>query len=151
MRTLARPSDRAEILRRLRTLRPERAARWGRMSAPQMICHLADSFRMAIGERSVAIHTSALKRTLLKWIVLYVPAPWPPGIDTSPEIDQERGGTKPVEFAADLARVEGLLETFTACGTLGGQDHPVFGAMSEPEWLRWGWLHTDHHLRQFGA
>ena len=27
--------------------------------------------------------------------------------------------------------------------------HPAFGAMSAREWLRWGWLHADHHLRQF--
>ena len=29
--------------------------------------------------------------------------------------------------------------------------HPFFGAMSPNQWLRWGYLHTDHHLRQFGA
>jgi hypothetical protein len=29
--------------------------------------------------------------------------------------------------------------------------HPVFGAMSDSAWRRWGYLHTDHHLRQFGA
>jgi hypothetical protein len=29
--------------------------------------------------------------------------------------------------------------------------HPIFGAMSERAWLRWGYLHMDHHLRQFGV
>jgi len=28
--------------------------------------------------------------------------------------------------------------------------HPIFGRMSLWEWQRWGYLHTDHHLRQFG-
>jgi hypothetical protein len=28
--------------------------------------------------------------------------------------------------------------------------HPMFGAMTTLEWMRWGYLHTDHHLRQFG-
>jgi hypothetical protein len=26
----------------------------------------------------------------------------------------------------------------------------MFGAMTRGDWLRWGWLHMDHHLRQFG-
>jgi hypothetical protein len=29
--------------------------------------------------------------------------------------------------------------------------HPIFGRMSEAAWMRWAYLHTDHHLRQFGA
>ncbi len=29
--------------------------------------------------------------------------------------------------------------------------HPVFGELSEWEWMRWGYLHADHHLRQFGT
>jgi hypothetical protein len=33
MRTLARPDDLAELLRRLQTVRPDSAARLGRMSA----------------------------------------------------------------------------------------------------------------------
>jgi hypothetical protein len=61
-------------------------------------------------------------------------------------------GTRPVDFAADLAEVEALLEVVTAPGrSLDRPPHPVFGPMSEAEWLRLGYLHTDHHLRQFGA
>jgi hypothetical protein len=30
-------------------------------------------------------------------------------------------------------------------------DHAIFGSMSEADWMRWGYLHMDHHLRQFGA
>jgi hypothetical protein len=28
--------------------------------------------------------------------------------------------------------------------------HPMFKKMSEGQWMRWGYLHMDHHLRQFG-
>jgi hypothetical protein len=28
--------------------------------------------------------------------------------------------------------------------------HPMSKEMSERDWMRWGYLHTDHHLRQFG-
>jgi hypothetical protein len=152
MRTLAQQRDKAEILDRLRQVRPDSVRRWGRMSAHQMICHLADSFRMVTGQKTVRLDTSLLKRTIVKWIALYAPLHWPAGIRTSPEIDQERGGTRPVEFAADVAQVEALLELFTApTRSLDRRCHPTFGTLSDAVWLRWGYLHMDHHLRQFGA
>ncbi len=152
MKTLARARDQAEILRRLRTVRPDSVRRWGRMSAHQMVCHLADAFAMALGERPVKPTTGFLRRTAVKWSALYLPLPWPPGIRTSPETDQEQGGTRPLDFAEDLARACALLELVTApSGRLDRTPHPMFGAMSEAAWLRWGYLHADHHLRQFGA
>jgi hypothetical protein len=150
MKTLARQRDKAEILGRLRTIRPESARRWGRMSAHQMVCHLADSFRMALGKPME--ETGGLyQRTVVKWIALYSPLPWPPGLVTSPEIDQEGAGTRPVGFAEDVAQIEELLERVTAPTRALAQRHPVFGSMSDAAWLRWGYLHTSHHLRQFGA
>jgi hypothetical protein len=123
------------------------------MSAHQMICHLSDSFAMAMGHKPVSHATSLLQRTIVKWVALYLPLRWPGGrILTRPEIDQELGGTRPVDFAADVAQVEALMEVFTApTRTFEWPWHPIFGRMSEGDWLRWGYLHTDHHLRQFGA
>jgi hypothetical protein len=152
VKTLARPRDKAAILRRLRSVRPERVHRWGRMSAHQMICHLGDSMRMALGEKPVSEATNVLQRTIVKWIALYLPVPWPAGISTRPEIDQQMGGTRPVDFAADVAQLEELLERVTAQPQkLDGQSHPIFGRMSQAAWLRWGYAHMDHHFRQFGA
>src|SRR4029434_2647554 len=113
MKTLARQRDKAEILQRLRDVRPESVRRWGRMSAHQMVCHLNDSFRMATGEKPVSHATGLPQRTIVKWIALYLPLPWPAGIFTRPEIDQELGGTRPVNFAADVAQLEALLELIT--------------------------------------
>jgi hypothetical protein len=28
--------------------------------------------------------------------------------------------------------------------------HSIFGSMTNQDWMRWGYLHADHHLRQFG-
>jgi len=108
---------------------------------------------MATGEKAVSPATSVLHRTVVKWVALYAPLRWWPGIVTRPEIDQEAGGTRPVGFAEDVAQLEVLVEIVSAAppGTLDGQRHPIFGRMSQAAWLRWGYLHTDHHLRQFGA
>jgi prephenate dehydrogenase len=37
-----------------------------------------------------------------------------------------------------------------AKGTHYAPSHPMFGPMSPEDWMRWGYLHADHHLRQFG-
>jgi hypothetical protein len=85
-------------------------------------------------------------------VVLYVPLRWPSGIVTRPEIDQLLGGTKPTDFTADVAQLEELVELVTAeTRSLVWALHPIFGRMSDAAWLRWGYLHMDHHLRQFGA
>jgi hypothetical protein len=152
MKTLARARDKAEVLRRMRELREQSAARWGRMSAHQMVCHLCDAYRMATGQKLVRPSTGLLQQTILRWVALYAPMAWPAGIHTSPEIDQERGGTRPVEFAADVKEVEALVELMTSQPErVRGQVHPIFGRMSQSAWLRWAYLHIDHHLRQFGA
>jgi hypothetical protein len=152
MKTLARQGDKAELLARLKAVRPDSVGRWGRMSAHQMICHLSDAFRMGIGQKPVSRVDGLLHRTMLKWVVLYLPVSWPSGILTRPEIDQELGGTRPVDFASDVAGLESLLELITAQPrNVDWQSHPIFGSMSEAGWLRWGYLHVDHHLRQFGA
>ena len=150
MKTLARPDHLDEILSRLRTVRLHHVARWGRMSAHQMICHLADALHVANGERTVTPATGMVQRTIIKWIALYAPVRWPAGIPTPVEIDQEVGGTRPQEFAVDVARVESLLRRFAEERRATRPAHPVFGPMSRRAWLRWGYLHADHHFRQFG-
>ena len=152
MKSLARESDQAELFARLKLVRPDSARRWGRMSVHQMVCHLADTFRMALGHKAATAPCGLLQRTAVKWIALYAPLRWPPGITTSPELDQLGViATPPTDFAADLAEVEALMRLMLAETRSLTLPHPVFGPMSEAAWLRWGYLHTDHHLRQFGA
>jgi hypothetical protein len=152
MKSLSRQRDRDEIRRRLREVRPHSVRRWGRMSAHQMVCHLSDSFLTVTGQKPVSHATSLLHRTVVKWIALYLPLRWRAGIRTRPEVDQEVGGTRPGDFAADVAQLEALLELITTPEPAPDwQLHPIFGRMSEAAWLRWAYLHMDHHLRQFGA
>jgi hypothetical protein len=141
-----------EVLARLEALRPESVPRWGRMSAHQAVCHLADAFRFAVGRKPAHAAPGLVGRTVVKWIALYAPVRWARGIATTPEVDSERGGTRPAAFAADLADLAELVElAATTPGLVDGRAHPIFGRMSRAEWLRWGYLHADHHLRQFGA
>lgn len=152
MKSLARDQDRVEILRRLTTVGPDTTRLWGRMSAHQMICHLSDSFLAVTGQRPASRASGPLQRTLIKWIALYAPLQWPHGVATRPEVDQESGGTPPWNFAADVTKLEMLVVLITTrqeC--FDGQEHPIFGSMSNTDWMRWAYLHMDHHLRQFGC
>ncbi len=152
MQSLADPQLTQSILDRLAKVRPDRPARWGRMSAPQMVCHLADSFRGTMGEKPVSPASGLFQRTVMKWFALYVPLRWPKGVPTRPEMDQFAGGTSPVEFECDREELIGITRRFCAPDrALEGQSHPLFGAMSREEWMRWAYLHMDHHLRQFGV
>ena len=151
MKTMARAQDKEEIVRRLRTIRADSGRRWGRMSAHQMICHLSDSFLAVTGQRDVSPASGLLQSTLIKWIALYAPLKWPRGVPTRPEVDQEVGGTKPSHFAADVTQLEMLVELITTRKGCFGPTHPIFGNMSNTDWMRWAYLHMDHHLRQFGC
>ena len=151
-KSLSNQQDRATVLERLRQVRPDSARQWGRMTPHQMICHLNDSFKMAMGLRPADAIGNALQRTVIKWIALSAPLPWPKGFRTRPEADQEQGGTRPVEFAADRQELETLVARFTADKKdFSWARHPIFGELTELEWMRWGYLHMDHHLRQFGV
>ena len=151
MKTMARAQDKEEIVRRLRTIRADSGRRWGRMSAHQMICHLSDSFLAVTGQRDVSPASGLLQSTVIKWIALYAPLKWPRGVPTRPEVDQEVGGTKPSHFAADVTQLEMLVELITTRKGCFGPTHPIFGNMSNTDWMRWAYLHMDHHLRQFGC
>ena len=149
MRTLQNVRDRSEVLDRLANVRSDAQPRWGTMSAHQMICHLSDSLRAALGEKYISPSTSLLKRAILKPLALWVPVPWPHGFKTRPEMDQQQGGTPPVDFASDLEILRNLLKRF--CTRKGDfAPHAMFGQMSKPERMRYAYLHFDHHLRQFG-
>jgi hypothetical protein len=156
LKTLARERDKAEILHRLCALRHDSGSRWGRMSAHQMVCHLSDGYRLLTGARPMQISAGPRPRPvgrLAKWIALYAPIRWPSGIMTTPELNQEIGGTRPAAFEADLAELAALLDQITIDqpGRFAGLRHPILGRMSGSAWLRWAYLHADHHFRQFGV
>jgi hypothetical protein len=151
MKSLDIPADRTEIIDRLDKLDKQSQRRWGKMTPQQMICHLSDSFKAAIGEKYVSPGGNILHRTLFKWIALRVPLRWPKGVATRPEMDQEAGGTPPAQVEADMRELKRVVERFIkAERDFEWARHPLFGEMSEEEWYRWGYLHLDHHLRQFG-
>jgi hypothetical protein len=114
-----------------------------------MLCHVNDSYLACMGERKVSPATGVFQQTIMKWVALRVPLPWPHGVATRPEVEQGVGGTPPAKFEGDRAQLLATVKRFAA-RDCKFSPHPIFGAMSADDWMRWGYLHADHHLRQFG-
>ena len=150
MKTLAQPGDKQEMLKRVAALRADSARKWGKMTCHQMICHLSDSFLIGLGEKRASPVKLPIPRAMARFVALYVPLQWPKGIATRPEVEQGIGGTAPADFLGDRKRLVRAIEKFTATQEFSSVAHPMFGEMPAKDWLRWGYLHSDHHLRQFG-
>lgn len=155
MKSLSRPEQKQELLSRIQRVQPASERLWGKMSSHQMICHLADGYRLYMGEISgEPIAASALIKGIIRTAALYMPIPWPRGvIPTLPSIDQAAGyGTSPAEFTNDVRVLCKLLEQFTQLpSNYVWNQHPGLGKLSYSQWMRLGYLHADHHLRQFGT
>jgi Protein of unknown function (DUF1569) len=151
MKTLLAAEDRRSIAERIGKLTPQDRRRWGKMKVDEMVCHLIDSYAFALSEKETSVAaTGPVRRKMEKWIALKCPTKWPKGIRTRPELEQGVGGTPPSEFDQDRTRLLAIFERFCEAPPNADHSHPTFGALSREEWMRWGWLHTDHHLRQFG-
>jgi hypothetical protein len=152
MKSLSEPACRQELLARLALVGPDTPGRWGKMNASQMICHLNDCFLGVMGDRPMEVPGGFSFWPLLKWLSLYAPMKWPKGVPTRPEFDQHAGGgTPPAQFDLDKRNLLQSMEKFAGQPrSFTFRPHPMFKEMSEADWMRWGYLHVDHHLRQFG-
>ncbi len=152
MKTLSDPACKREILARLANIVPDTPRLWGKMNASQMICHASDALLGVMGDKPMELPRGLNLWPLTKSFVLYAPFKWPQGVPTRPEMDQQLGGTPPTQFENDMRTLLAALDKFTAQPRdFQFRPHPMFRQMSEKDWMRWGYLHTDHHLRQFGA
>jgi hypothetical protein len=151
VKTWFRDGDRAALLARIDRLSPESTARWGRMTAREMVCHLADLVRVALREKRCEPLGLPLSWPGISSLVVWV-LPWPRGVPTAPELNPKQGMTAPSEFERDRKELLALLQRFSEYpvdAEFGPS--PAFGRMRRPSWGRFMWRHVDHHLRQFGV
>jgi hypothetical protein len=64
-------------------------------------------------------------------------------------MEQGKGGTPPTDFEYDRAVLLEALDRFCRTEGTHAAANPILGPMTRDEWMRWGYLHADHHLRQF--
>jgi hypothetical protein len=147
MKSAFNPGDRRDLVERLMRLRPDARAVWGRMTAPQMVTHLADSLYMAFGELPVTPKRLPIRYPPLKQLLVYF-IPIPKGVPTAPELIARTPG----DWQAGVTELRTLLERFaTRTAKDAWPDHPAFGRLTPKQWGVLAYRHTDHHLRQFGV
>ncbi|MBT8462018.1 MAG: hypothetical protein KJO44_05790 [Gemmatimonadetes bacterium] len=146
MRTLFNPQHRAQLIGRLDRLTPDRAPKWGRMTAHQVVCHLATALRLPLSGECPREPAGFMARPPFNWLVIYV-LPWPKESASKPELFD----FEVARWEADLEDLRRLIEEF------GGREpkrpwpaNVVFGRISGTTWGVLQHRHIDHHLRQFG-
>jgi hypothetical protein len=147
MKTIWNEADRRALQDRLQRLNAGTPGRWGKMTAPQMVTHLADALRMALGDLPCEPKRVPLRYPPLKQLVVYW-LPWPEGAPTAPELISRA----PASWATEVADVVNLLERVARQPRdVRFPEHPAFGRLSRRAWGVLVHRHTDHHLRQFGV
>lgn len=139
---------RRELLERLSRLTADALPRWGRMNAVQMLTHVNDQFRMALGDLPTVPKRVPIRHFPLNNLAAYV-LPWPKSSPTAPELlARIDHSTWPVE----VDTFDRLLRRFaTRPEGAPWPVHPAFGRLSRSGWALLGYRHTDHHFRQFGV
>ena len=148
MKSLASTEVLSETRGRLLSVRADDRARWGKMNATQMMRHLNCAYEVALGERSVG-PLKGPPPAVLKFLALRSGIRWGKNMQTTPELVRVIAEPSDVAFDAFVGVTVERMEA-VAGGRRWAVSHPMFGAMSAADWMRWGYLHADHHLRQFG-
>jgi hypothetical protein len=117
------------------------------MTAAQMLAHLADPLKAAMGSKKVAVKSSAFSNPIVRTLIIYC-MPWPKGAPTAPEFIHAHEE----HFGENLTALHRTIEEFVASGdSARRRPHPAFGQLSGRAWGRLVYRHLDHHLRQFGT
>ena len=149
MKNIGQPETLREVSDRLWTLEPGDLPRWGTMSVGQMVRHLRLACDVPLGDMAVTPFKGRAQK-VVKFFALKTNMRWPPNVKTTPELKRAIEQMQPQEsldqdVKATVARLERI-----AGGAPCLDSHPIFGRMTHADWMRWGYLHADHHLRQFG-
>jgi hypothetical protein len=125
------PAVREKFHERIRSLGPDSERRWGRMTSPQMVCHLIDQLRIALGELPTRPIPGVMRYSPVKQLVINV-FPWPKGRIQGPA---EAFTTVSSDWEQDLTRLRQLLEEFARREAQAEwPPHPMFGRMSGLLW-----------------
>jgi hypothetical protein len=148
MKSLWNEDSAQELQNRANQLLPSATPLWGKMNVAQMLVHLNESLRMAIGELNIANRGNFITNTVGKFLFLYA-LPFPKNLPTAkellPAVKAEELEEARAAFLVTLQRAKANHEA-----SVKGF-HPFFGKMTVHEWGRLMYKHADYHFKQFGV
>jgi hypothetical protein len=147
MKSLWEGQTREEIVSRVRTLSAEKRPQWGKLTAPQMLAHISDQIRMALGDVPARRGSGWMSVRPFNYLMIYV-APWPHGAKGP----SEAFTTKAATWDSDLQKLLTLIQRFDEKrDQQSWPEHPLFGKLSGKDWAALSYKHLNHHLTQFGV
>jgi len=149
MRNISKADVLEDLVGRLRRLVPTQPRVWGTMNAQQMAQHVGDAAAAVLKQRAFSSRPRSGPTGLRRLAVLYLMPRMPRGIKSGAE--PASFVVEPGTFARDVDRAVTLLQQLAAAPADALMDrHPILGPKTRGDWMRYAFLHTDHHLRQFG-
>jgi hypothetical protein len=140
-----------EILNRLDKLTETTERKWGSMLVNQMLAHMNDAHKIALGMKESKDTSSFFSNKIMFPVAVYVLPQWPKGEKTAPELDQKQLGTKARDFYTELEFLKKMMDIFEEREESKIHPHPMFGTLTKKQWADLLKKHFDHHLRQFGV
>lgn len=146
MKTIFDPAAKAEIINRIKALKPTQTPLWGQMTVFQMLRHCTLWQEMALGQKEY-------KRSFLGLIFgrialkdMLKDQPLKPNLPTVPGFKITGDG----DVVAEQNQLIKLINE-QAQSTITGFMHPFFGKLTQEQGGYIVYKHIDHHLRQFGC
>lgn len=154
-RSIFDPEIQKLVEERMEKLTTESKGRWGVMTVEQMLRHLAEGFKLPLGEVKMEDKSTFLGRTLIRYFVTsgYVPSEAQAKkrpIQTFKEIDVVKAGIQAGYLEAEKANLRQMIRAFIEKGEYPPR-HPFFGKFRKKHWGFWAWTHIHYHFSQFGV
>jgi hypothetical protein len=149
-RDLFAPGVAADFQRRIALLKPAQQRLWGKMTVAQMLSHTSLALEMAVGDlKPKRMMIGRIIGPIITRLALGNDRPLKRESPTAPDLVVKN---EP-QFAAERARLSGLVDRFAAGGPSKVTTHPhtFFGRLTPAQWSELMYKHLDHHLRQFGV
>jgi hypothetical protein len=150
MKNLFDEPTKAEIIKRIDSLKPNTPAQWGKMNVNQGLRHMSMAFDIATGELNpTPSKVPRMPKWLLKFFLLFVKPPKEKA-ETFMEMNTVGNNINPTDFEAERTNLKNKIHKFTIMAKLI-PENKLAGKFSKKDWGKLNYNHTDHHLRQFGA
>ena len=140
-------TQKLHFFRRIDALEENQKPSFGIMNANQMICHLTDLIRMAIGTKK------ALEKSKVDPSEIIALAKAGKPIQTAKGFGQVEGdGTKPTVFENDkMILKEHVTDFLNLPDNFGYASHALLGDLDKRRWHELMVYHLNHHLGQFNV
>lgn len=137
-------------LERLANLNFDTKAKWGTMTAAQMLAHANVSYDLAEGraDNKANFVMKFLLKLLIKPMVTNE-KPYPKNSKTAPVFIIADARDFEIEKEKLIANIKDTQQK--GASYYEGKNNPSFGPLTALEWNNLFYKHLDHHLKQFGV